>query len=112
MLTMLNETTDCVCFVHCSLCSGQMVYSVETVQLLFNTYKQQGADGNRSDYSLNALSGKHWVTAIRYSRKIINYYYYKYGLMLSFNAFLFSVILFSTSCLDKKKVKFQILTPF
>lgn len=45
--------------------AGLPVYSVETLQYMFNEYRAEGVDIERSDYSIGTTSSKHWITAIR-----------------------------------------------
>ncbi|XP_045181889.2 uncharacterized protein LOC123540686 [Mercenaria mercenaria] len=45
--------------------TGLPIYSVETVDLLFNEHQQLGAEYLKSDYNSHSMSGKYWLTAVR-----------------------------------------------
>lgn len=45
--------------------TGASVFSVETLELLLNEHKDAGAECSSSEYTLQSVSGRYWVTAIR-----------------------------------------------
>lgn len=45
--------------------TGVPIFTVETVELLFNENNPSGADCTSSEYTVYTMTGKHWLTGIR-----------------------------------------------